>query len=587
MTSRLLNLLICLALGLVSCNGAPSLFGTPTPTPIAGSIAARDPLADATGSAALPQLQARATALAAALQQTPPVLTRTDLADREALAQALALRDSRFVSPVYAPDGTPARSEIFGVYPARQSDVTQETERCLIATCYRVEMYNYALNLTTVGIVNTDDQQVLSVTHIPDSQPDIPPVLLQLALDIATQSAQVIDALGFQPSADMALMASTKTALNFTRCQRSHHLCVAPTFVSGERALWAIVDLTDGVLVGTRWTEVGAVPGAVTERSLQNEVVTAMYCDRTTALDRNDWKMDYILTSSDGLRISAVRFKDSQVLESAKLVDWHVSYSSEQGFGYSDAIGCPVFSQAAVVAFQGPTLEDIRDGDQVIGFALRQKFWSDLWPRPCNYYYEQRYEFYNDGRFRIVGGNVGRGCGNQGTYRPVIRIAFAQPRTLAAWTGSAWQDWSVEQWQLQSSGAYTAEGYQYRVLDQTGGGYYLEPGQGQFNDGGRGDDAYLYVTRHHPDRDEGDSDLVTIGPCCNEGYEQGPEKYIDASPEDIANQELIVWYVPQMKIDNAPGHEYCWADASLVNGVFVASTFPCYAGPLFVPVSQP
>lgn len=101
-----------------------------------------------------------------------------------------------------------------------------------------------------------------------------------------------------------------------------------------ERALWAIVDLTDGVLVGVRWTDVGD-PGVptVTERSLQNDVVTQLYCDKTTSLERGDWRMDFILTSSDGLRISNVRYKDRAVLESAKLVDWHVSYSTTEASG--------------------------------------------------------------------------------------------------------------------------------------------------------------------------------------------------------------------------------------------------------------
>ena len=91
--------------------------------------------------------------------------------------------------------------------------------------------------------------------------------------------------LGAKPGEDVALMANTKTALNQSRCERSQHLCVAPTFVQGEFALWAIVDLTDVVLVGTRWTRVGdATQPRLTEKVLQNEVVTELYCNKTTAL---------------------------------------------------------------------------------------------------------------------------------------------------------------------------------------------------------------------------------------------------------------------------------------------------------------
>jgi len=580
-----LTRLIAAAIILAACGGLPNPLSTPTPDSV-GGVAPRSPLSP--GQVDLPALQTRATQVQEALAQTIPILLLTDIDATQALAQEIAIRDPRFQEDLYAPQTSePLRNEIFGVYPARESDLTEATMRCAVAKCYRVEMYNYPYNLTTIAFVDVDNRQFVAVNKFPEAQPDIPPHLVELALQIATNAPEVIDALGFKPESDMALMESTKTALNRTRCQRSRHLCVAPTFVAGERALWAIVDLTEGALVGVRWTEVGGTGGgAVTERSLQNDVVTAMYCERTTSFERDGWQMDYMLTSSDGLRVSNVRYNESPVLESAKLLDWHVSYSTNEGFGYSDAVGCPVFSQAAVVAFQGPTIEDIREGDRVAGFALEQKFWSALWPLPCNYYYEQRFEFYNDGRFRAVAGNVGRGCGDAGTYRPVMRIALAGENTFADWNGSSWLDWPTERWWLQSESQYTSEGYQYRVQSQTGG-YYIEPGRGQFDDGGRGDNAYVYVTRHNQNQDEGDSDIVTIGPCCNASYEQGPEKFINSSPESIAGSEIVIWYVPQIKLDNTPGQEYCWAEAVLADGVYVAKEYPCYAGPMFVPMAAP
>jgi hypothetical protein len=567
---------------LAACGTASNPFAGPTSTPEIGLLVQRT--AQSQGQSSFPSLQAQATNVAEALTLSPPILVLSGLDDLQSQAQLLAVADPRFRANVLNGNGEPLRNEIFGVYPARQSDLTDATLRCTVARCFRVEMYNYATNLASVAIVDVDDRQVLAVNHVADTQPDIPTHLRQLALDIATHAPQVVEALGFQPSADMALMASTKTSLSATRCQRSHHLCVAPTFVKDGRALWAIVDLTDGVLAGIRWTAVGTVPGAVTERSLQNDVVTALYCDRTTSLNRSGWTMNYILTSSDGLEVTAVRYKDQPILDSAKLVDWHVSYSTQDGFGYSDAVGCPVFSQAAVVAFEGPTLEDIRVNGVLVGFALRQKFWSDLWPLPCNYYYEQRFEFYDDGRYRVVAGNDGRGCGDQGTYRPVLRMAFGGANTLAAWDGSTWRDWSTEQYQFQDDGHATPDGYQYRLLTTSGRGYYIEPGAGQFGDGGRGDNAYLYLTRRHADREEGDANMITIGPCCNQDYRQGPERFIDTPPESTVGQSVVVWYVPQMQIDSAAGHEYCWAQSELKNGVYVGKTYPCYAGPMFVPV---
>jgi len=567
----------------VSC-ATPLGESSSTPTPL-GAVVPRATLNPE--QYPLPALKAQATLVSTILRQPIPIQLMVGLDSERAQAQEIAALDPRFQGDLWdASSGAPLRNEIFGVYPMRESDITEATSQCHQSACYRVEMYNYARNLTTVGFVSIDDGTLLSVTKMPDTQPDVPTYLVDLAVQIASKSPEVAAALGYSPDSEDAVMANTKTALNLTRCQRSRHLCVAPTFVTGERALWAIVDLTDGVLVGVRWTDVGDPGGpAVTERSLQDEVVTQLYCDQTTPLARGDWSMDFILTSSDGLRISSVLFKDRAVLESAKLVDWHVSYSATEAFGYSDAIGCPIFSQAAVVAFQGPTVEDLVVSGEAVGFVLEQEFWGEQWPLPCSYYYEQRFEFYNDGRFRVVAGNVGRGCGTNGTYRPVLRLAFAGENSFAAWTGAAWESWLTEGWQSQSESEPTADGYQYRLADSTGAGFYIEPGRGQFSDGGRGDNAYIYATLDHPDLDEGDTDMITIGPCCNVNYEQGPERFLNDEPIEGAN--LVLWYVAQIENDGTPGQQYCWAESALDRGVYVAKEYPCYAGPMFVPISGP
>ncbi len=555
-------------------------------------------------AAEMPLLAAHLDRVRQALQQPMPVLLLDEGLDaNQQLAQTVALRDPRFTATVRdEASGAPLRSEIFGIYPVRPSDITAELEACQTQKCFRVELYNYARNLSTIAIVNLNLDLVVRVDVFSGSQPDLPAHLIAVAQEIAANAPEVTQALGGNtPQPADALMASTKTALNASRCERSHHLCVAPTFVRGDHALWAIVDLTAGTLVGVRWTFVGTVDQAagvqsvpaVTEKLLQDEVVTQNYCDRVNTLLQAGWSMEYLLTSSDGLLIRNVRYQAQPVLESAKLVDWHVSYSNREGFGYSDAIGCPIFSQAAVVAFNGPQVEEIVVDGQVVGFALRQDFKSEFWPLPCNYYYSQRYEFYADGRFRVAFANHGRGCGNDGTYRPVVRLVPAGIQNFAAWTGSDWQTWAVEQWQGPSTN-FTPEGYQFRLNSSDGLGYYLVPGNGQFGDGGRGDQPYLYVTRHHATTqpvaaqagDEGDADLITIGPCCNADYQQGPEKFIDAPPESITDSPLVIWYVAQMQNDDTPGQEYCWADATLQDGVYVPVDYPCFAGPLFVPIRQ-
>lgn len=582
---RVLPILLCL-MALAACQNGAEVEPTPT-KPI--SVLAT-PQNAAVMAQQIPALAARQEALAAALQTEPPVLLLAGLADEAARAQTIALQNSDFLAYTHdTATGEPLRNEMMVVRPALPSDLATSEIPCTPDQCYRVEMYNYALNVTTTAFVDNAAGQVTAVSHQNNVQPEIPPTLADLAVQIATHAPEVQAALGQQSGT--AVMPNVKTALNGTQCERSRHLCVAPTFILGERALWAIVDLTDEKLVGIRWTELGqsSTTAPITERGLQNEVVYSTYCQQTNSLTQGEWQMDYMLTSSDGLKLTNVRYQGQVVLNSATLVDWHVSYSQEDGFGYSDAVGCPIFSSAAVVAFAGPQVQEIRQEDTVIGFALVQDFRSPDWPIPCNYRYEQRYEFYENGRFRITVANLGRGCGDDGTYRPVLRLDVAASGdgtqdTFAEWDGQAWVPWTAENWQGQyPTTLYTPEGYQYRLTGADGQGFYIEPGQGQFGDGGRGDNAFVYVVRTSPDHDEGQADMATLGSCCNTDYQQGPEQFI-APAEPVAGQDLVIWYVPQLENEATPGQEYCWADAIIENGVPVAHAWPCYAGPMFVPI---
>lgn len=536
----------------------------------------------------IPEMAARIQLIKSTLAKSLPIILLPNLDKDQSAAQQIAIGNKEFVQNIFdEKTKKPFRNEIFNVYAARPQEVPEEIKNGKI---YKVEMYNYAKNLTTTALVDVVSGKVSSVNTIPQSQPDIPSYLKDLALKIAVNNPQVIKALGYKPGEEEALMANTKTALNNTRCEQSMHLCVAPTFIKGDKALWAIVDLTDHQVVGIRWTNTGTTGEVkrISERKLKFDKIMECYCKVVSHLEKFDWKLNYVLTTSDGMRISEVHYKDKLIINNAKIVDWHVSYSNTDGFGYSDAVGCPEFSQAAVIAVTDPRVSEIVENGKTIGFALEQNFSSEQWPLPCNYNYLQRYEFYNDGRFRSVAASLGRGCGNNGTYRPVTRISFAGDKnTVSEWSKSSWTSWKKEQWKLQNpQTTYTPEGFQYKIADANGNGFYIEPGQGQFKDGGRGDNAYVYVTKQHLDKDEGDNDLVTIGPCCNTDYKQGPEKFIDPAPEAIENTSLVVWYVSQMKNDDTKGREYCWAESYLENGVYKTRVYPCMSGPMFVPVKK-
>lgn len=550
----------------------PRPSNTPRPTVDVG-VLARQPLAEPP-----PLLKSYRSRMQQALSQPIPLLMLADEMSSEQLAaQQIAARDPRVQNELRAKDGSPLRTEVFGVYAVRASEIVSATSACRDAKCYRVEMYSYAYNMAIIAIVNVNTNSVLTFAKLVDMQPDIPPELGRVATQIAINSPEVIEALGIKPDETAAVMASTKTGLTQSRCERSKHLCVAPTFVVGGRALWAIVDLTEGALVGARWSQTGSVnPPSVSEKRLQNDVVSQRYCETINKISRGDWKFDYAITSSDGLEITNVRFKDAPIFDSIKVVDWHVSYSAQDKFGYSDAVGCPTFSQAVVVAFNGSTIVDIVANGQIVGFAIEQNFRSELWPLPCNYYYRNRYEFYVDGRLRPAMINLGRGCGNTGTYRPILRMAFAPASAdFAKWSGTDWSAWTREQWSAPFD-ALSSQGYQYRLTDASGSGFFIQPQRGQHPD-----NPFVYATLRKPE--EGDANLISLGNCCNTDYRQGPEQFIEPAPETIARKQIVVWYVPQIANDDRKGSEYCWADTVLINGVYEPRTFPCESGPMLVP----
>ena len=519
-----------------------------------------------------------------------PVLLLPVADDTLSVLQRFVLSDTGFTK--YFVDEKTKRntlSEIFGIYRLLSSNNNEQVSAaCTDGSCYRIEMYNYAYNLTSVAVVNFNSKTVVNVNHYFDAQPLLPLHLRNLATYIAVNSPDVQNALGIKPEEQNALMAATQTALNYTRCERSKHLCVAPTFIKDQKALWCVVDLTELSLTGLRWTNLGrdSIPvEMITERKLQNEYITNCFCLQENKIDSAGWTMKYSLTSSDGLRISDVSFKGTPVLSSAKLVDWHVSYSNTDGFGYSDAIGCPEFSQSAVLAIEPPTISDLIIDNKKAGIVLEQKFYSEGWPHPCNYNYVQRYEFFDDGRFRISCGSLGRGCGNDGTYRPVFRIAFAgENNSFFENKNNVWQQWKKEQWKKFDFAKSPENNQGYTISGTDVASYNMTVSTGQFADGGRGDNPYIYVTKNHIDKDEGESDLVTIGPCCNTDYHQGPEKFIEPLPEAIDRAALVLWYVPELKNDDTPGKEYCWAKAQLINGVYKVTSYPCMAGPMFTPV---
>ena len=540
-----------------------------------------NPLSDAASTALL---KSRIDRIKNYQKSGKPFLQFTTNDKNKILAQNIIAEDPKLKQFTHDQEtNEPFLVEMFEIAKANPSNIP---ERIVYhAGLYQASLYNFAKNSTLRLTVDITAKQIVDANFYDNFQPDLTPPLEQLATAIAINNPKVIEALGYKPNESEALMAATKTALNKTKCERSFHLCCAPTFIKDDKALWVIVDLTDLRVVGIRWTNVGdAGPQErISEKKLLVDKVEECNCKNVNTVKKENWKVNYVLTSSDGLRIYDVQYKNEPYLDDAKLVDWHVSYSNSDGFGYSDAIGCPSFSHAAVTAYDVARVADLIEDDHRVGFVIEQTFKSKQWPQPCNYNYVQRYEFYTDGRFRMAAGSLGRGCGTDGTYRPVFRLVFSgEKQNFSQWTSNSWTNWNKENWHLQEENSEKKDDKHLYKIESNQKSYYIEPSEGQFNDGGRGDFAYSYVTKYHHSANEGNSDLMTIGPCCNTNHEQGPEKFINN--ESIENCKLVFWYVPKLKNDGVKGREYCWAESFLENGVYKTRSFPCIAGPMFTPI---
>jgi hypothetical protein len=466
---------------------------------------------------------------------------------------------------------------VFGVAPVGRHFPPSAPD-CATADCRQVNIYVFDDDSAVSAFVNLDSEEVVEVYHQPGVRPGINKRLADRAIAIAIADPDVIEVLGFEPRPEDVDMAPVDGSAPGTSCDGTR-LCVAPTFELGEQILWVFVDLKDEVVAGLRWTNTPS------DMPVGARVWTPEGCVPPGSVNRDGWTMEHEVTGSDGLRLYDVSFNGRPVLTSVKLMQWHADYG---GSGYQDSTGCGGGGGFPIYPYGVTEQRDLLDDKgAVIGFELVQDFRMGSWGNFCNYRYEQHLQFFPDGRFRVVGGAYGKGCGTDAMYRPLVRIDPAvngdDGDNFSYFDGSAWLGQPTETWRTPYEGPngphfFTDQGFAWRVSDD-GDGYFLEPGRGQFADGGRGDDPFLYAVLHHPE--EGDTDLGVIGSCCNDDHQQGPHIYVNG--ESIADANVVLWYVPQMITDaydtDGDGY-YCWT----LQGEPNPETYPCFSGPMFVPV---
>ncbi len=493
----------------------------------------------------------------------------------EATAQQLALTAPAVLQRIGS-----ARAEVFEVFPF-VGPYDPAYAACADGSCYQVDVYDFTHHATITAIVHNGSGKVLDVWQLDGTFPLINQRLFNRAIELIRSDADVAAALGFVPDASQIRLMDQNHM--DTQCDGSH-LCAGATFYTDSGAIWVLVDLTEDKIAKIWWSD------------RPQDMKSALYnpkpevapedCNTTIHVNRNGWNLDYRTTPTDSLEITNLTFdvngQPQTVATRMKLIEWHAHYPGN--WGYRDYTGCGGSGGGfPIYPYANTEVRNLPDG-----FAVVQDFRMNNWGASCNYRYEQHFQFFNDGRFRVATAAYGQGCGDnqaeEATYRPVVRIDIAANGdtndTLAVWNGSGWTDQTNEFWMLQSA-PYTVDGYRYRVKDASGIGYYIEPGQGQFGDAGTGDNAYLYVTQHKAS--EGDADMPAIGACCNASHVQGPDQYLNN--ESISNQNIVIWYVPQSETittwrANQPPYpkQYCWTDN-------VNNTWPCFSGPMFVPTS--
>ncbi|MEI7646565.1 MAG: hypothetical protein WCJ55_20015 [Chloroflexales bacterium] len=552
-----IGIALCLALlTLASCGQAPAAVPTASalPPPAASAVVLGDGR-----TPDLPAIRAEQDRRHAAMRAAPYILLRLGLDARLDAAQRAAAADVRVQEAVRSASGERQLAEAMAVGEARAGDLTAAlAARCPPSACLRVVMYVYPTNTSLTAVVDGDGQ-VLDVQSLAASQPEIPRALADLATQIAVNSPETATALGVSPTEAMALAyaSATKTSFIGTPCERSQHLCVSPVFTWGSQALWVIIDLTDLRLVGAAtWTAQGqsAQRRDVSEATLQDAAIAPL-CDTPQTIARAGWTASYMLTSSDGLELRDVSFHGRPLLASAKIVDWHVGYtagSDGRRVGFSDAVGCPVFSSAAIIPYALPTLADVPGG----GFSLKMTFRSPNWPQPCNYQYTFTATFAPDGSLTVRAGSEGRGCGVDGVYHPVLRIVPPPTADLA-------QDVDGTRAPLtrEGDGVWPARA----VRGFVAGTVRVTP------DWGDADLAYVYWSVAKDA--EGEGDLPSIGTCCRLDIQQGPDVFV--TPPEPLTDRTVFWYVP--KIINAE-RARCWADMELQDGVLVPHIWPCGSG---------
>lgn len=434
---------------------------------------------------------------------------------------------------------------------------------CAQHTCGQVEIYNFTDNATVSAIADLDAGRVFLVQEIPNSYPNVNAELAEQAIRIARSDPKVLaqtKGRRFETS-----MAPASAWLADSPCMV--HWCVGPTFeVEGtDDHLLVFVDLTEMRVVDTRWL-------SYPDRGDPMPMHIPSGCPAPGTVNQNGWSLSYETTGNDGFRVYNVTYRGRPVFRDAKMVQVDVGYAGGT-WGYHDSVGCSAiqpYGETQILPIEG-------------GFRVTQDFRMGGWGGNCAYRYQQYFDFYNDGRFRIRVDSFGRGCSTDGVYRPGIRVdigpggeagnVFKYYGNSFAHTG--WFAPALEGGFHQGNGPYDLGNRKWQQLGADGQGYWLEPRNGTNLEVGPPDNARYYVLQFHAGAEGDQPNLPTQtygGYGCTPDCFPGQPSWMNGEP--IQNQNLVLWYIAQSQTNPNPPNYWCWT-------VSQTQTYPCPSGPMY------
>ncbi len=411
-----------------------------------------------------------------------------------------------------------------------------QDQGCQSHNCVHATLYNYTDGGTLNAILNLDTQKIIGRWADALARPGGSSLVLDKAITIAANDAQVQAILGDIGTADPAMIPMSGWLMD-NACRQQW--CVDLTFhdPNGSGRIFHIfVNLETQTVARTFYT-----------RARTNLPVAAPLPQRNAYTDgchdQYDWHICWEMTAHDGVHFYEATYQGIEIFSSVKIGQIEAWYPSWPG-GYRDEIGfnasVPPFGDTVVVDFG-------------TGFEVQQLFTEfTRWPNCiCCYRYEEIMRFDEDGSFQARFVSHGPGCDDLSIYRPFWRIDLDLdgPRNDQVWffQDREWTQGSREFELFPFVDNLSPDGRKIATFD--GNVHYQW--HMEMTDPLGLDEARLFALRDR--ENEGDGPVVT-GP--GDTY-QPPRQWVNN--DTLSGNDIVLWFVPSLKTKKG-GPWWCMPD---------------------------